>query len=160
MKRFHVNVSVDDLAESVRFCTALFATEPCVRKLDYAKWMLDDPRINFAIAQRGCPVGVSHLGIQVDSGSEPIAMRTQLTRADDAVVAQGGAACCYAHSDKYWLADPSGIAWETFHTLDSIPIDGVDTDTKPNASTCCVTVAAGAGAPCCTPQDGTGACRA
>jgi catechol 2,3-dioxygenase-like lactoylglutathione lyase family enzyme len=127
MKRFHVNLSVEDLAESIRFYTALFATEPTVRKDDYAKWMLDDPRINFAIAQRGATTGVNHLGIQVDSAEELTAMRTQLTHANHALVEQSGAACCYANSDKYWITDPEGIAWETFHTLDTIPIYGADT---------------------------------
>jgi catechol 2,3-dioxygenase-like lactoylglutathione lyase family enzyme len=138
MKRFHVNVSVNDLAASIRFYTALFATEPTVRKDDYAKWMLDDPRINFAISQRGYPVGVNHLGLQVDSANELTAMRAQLTRADHALIEQTGAACCYANSDKYWVTDPAGVAWETFHTLDAIPIYGNDTDIAPKAGACCV----------------------
>ena len=160
MKRFHVNVSVNDLAESIRFYTALFATEPSVRKDDYAKWMLDNPRINFAISRRGYPVGVNHLGIQVDSGAELTAMRDQLTRADNSVVEQAGIACCYAHSDKHWSTDPSGIAWETFHTLDSIPIYGEDADAKPRASACCVPVAVVANAPCCRPDKKSATCCA
>jgi catechol 2,3-dioxygenase-like lactoylglutathione lyase family enzyme len=124
MKRFHVNLSVENLAESIRFYTALFAMEPTVRKDDYAKWMLDDPRVNFAIAQRGHAPGVNHLGFQVDSAEEPTEMRAQLTRADHALVEQSGASCCYANSDKYWITDPEGIAWETFHTLDTMPIYG------------------------------------
>lgn len=137
MKRFHVNLSVSDLAESVRFYTALFAAEPSVRKEDYAKWMLDDPRINFAISRRGYPVGVNHLGLQVDSAKELTAMRAQLAGADHALVEQTGAACCYAKADKYWMTDPTGIAWETFHTLDAIPIYGADTDVAPKAGACC-----------------------
>ena len=160
MKRFHVNVSVNDLDASVKFYTAIFATEPSVRKGDYAKWMLDDPRINFAISRRGSPVGVNHLGVQVDSASELIAMSGQLTRADNAVVEQAGAACCYAHSDKYWITDPSGIAWETFHTLDSIPVYGADADIKPQGSKCCVTVTIAPDAPCCTPEKEAAVCCA
>jgi catechol 2,3-dioxygenase-like lactoylglutathione lyase family enzyme len=152
VKRFHVNVSVKDLPESIRFYTALFEAEPTVRKDDYAKWMLEDPRINFAISQRGYPVGVNHLGFQVDSGEELTAMRAQLTRADQALLEQTGAACCYANSDKYWITDPAGIAWETFHTLDSIPIYGADTDIAPKASACCVPVKATADEACCTPE--------
>jgi catechol 2,3-dioxygenase-like lactoylglutathione lyase family enzyme len=136
MKRFHVNVSVADIAEGVRFYSALFAAEPTVNKADYAKWMLDDPRINFAISQRGYPVGVNHLGFQVESADELAAMRAQLTGADQALVEQAGAACCYAKSDKYWVTDPTGIAWETFHTLDDLPIYGDDIDASQRAPGC------------------------
>jgi catechol 2,3-dioxygenase-like lactoylglutathione lyase family enzyme len=160
MKRFHVNLSVRDLSESIRFYTMLFAAEPNVRKADYAKWMLEDPRINFAISERGYPVGVNHLGIQVESDAELSAMREQLTRADHALVEQSGAACCYAHSDKYWVADPSGIAWETFHTLDTIPIYGADTDVRLEEITCCATTNAATDEPCCTPAEQSGACCA
>jgi len=152
MKRFHVNVSVDNLAESIRFYTALFEAEPTVRKDDYAKWMLDDPRINFAISQRGYPIGVNHLGFQVDTAEELTGMRAQLTRADQALVEQRSAACCYANSDKYWITDPAGIAWETFHTLGAIPIYGADTDIVPTSSSCCVPLKANAGEPCCEPS--------
>ena len=152
MKRFHVNLSVKDLSESIRFYTALFATEPTIRKDDYAKWMLVDPRINFAIAQRGQTPGVDHLGFQVDSTEELIAMRAQLTRADYALVEQAGAACCYANSDKYWITDPEGIAWETFHTLDAIPIYGDDTEITPRSSTCCVPLKSTDKDACCEPS--------
>ena len=155
MKRFHVNVSVEDIAEGIRFYTALFAAEPTVRKDDYAKWMLEDPRINFAISQRGYRIGVNHLGLQVDSADELTAMRAQLTRADQALVEQVGAACCYAKSDKYWITDPTGIAWETFHTLDAIPIYGADTDIAPKAGACCVPLTETANEPCCGPQAAT-----
>jgi catechol 2,3-dioxygenase-like lactoylglutathione lyase family enzyme len=152
MKRFHVNVSVGDITEGIRFYSALFGAEPTVRKTDYAKWMLEDPRINFAISQRGFPVGVNHLGFQVDSAEELAVMRTQLTRADQALVEQTGAACCYANSDKYWVTDPTGIAWETFHTLDTIPIYGEDTDIAPKAGACCVPLAATVNESCCKPE--------
>ncbi|MGP8227879.1 MAG: ArsI/CadI family heavy metal resistance metalloenzyme [Steroidobacteraceae bacterium] len=154
MKRFHVNVSVADLAESVRFYSALFAVEPTVLKDDYAKWMLEDPRINFAISQRGYPIGVNHVGFQVDSAEELRAMRTQLTRADHALLEQTGAACCYANSDKYWITDPTGLAWETFHTLEAIPIYGSDSDIAPKTTgACCVPLAATAkkDEACCEP---------
>ncbi len=152
MKRFHVNVSVENLSESIRFYTALFAMEPTVHEDDYAKWMLDDPRINFAIAQRGGEPGVNHLGFQVDCAEELVEMKAQLTRADHVLIEQAGAACCYANSDKYWITDPAGIAWETFHTLGSLPIYGVDTEIVPKPSTCCVPLKATANGPCCDPS--------
>ena len=138
MKRFHVNLSVGDLADSIRFYSALFGAEPSVRKDDYAKWLLEDPRINFAISRRGHPVGINHLGVQVESAEELTGMRAQLTRADRALVEQPGAACCYAKSDKYWITDPDGVAWETFHTLAAIPLYGEDTAVAPQAAACCV----------------------
>jgi catechol 2,3-dioxygenase-like lactoylglutathione lyase family enzyme len=124
MKRFHVHVAVPDLATGIRFYSTLFAAEPTVLKDDYAKWMLDEPRINFAISQRGGPTGVNHLGFQVDSGEELEALHANLEAADHAVAAEKGANCCYARSDKYWITDPAGIAWESFHTLGNIPMFG------------------------------------
>jgi catechol 2,3-dioxygenase-like lactoylglutathione lyase family enzyme len=149
MKRFHVNLSVEDLAASIRFYTDLFATEPTIRKDDYARWMLEDPRINFAISRRGHCIGVNHLGFQVDSADELTALRAQLVRADHDSVEQIAATCCYAKSDKYWVTDPAGIRWETFHTLDSIPIYGVDM--SPKADACCVPLSAITDGRCCTP---------
>ena len=124
MKRFHVHVAVPDLAQSVRFYSTLFGAEPTVIKDDYAKWMLDDPRVNFAISRRGSSVGVNHLGLQVDSDGELEELHARLDSADRAVVAEKGANCCYAKSDKYWITDPAGIAWESFRTLGSIPLFG------------------------------------
>lgn len=124
MKRFHVHVAVPDLEASIRFYSTLFAAEPTVRKDDYAKWMLDDPRVNFAISARGSNGGVNHLGFQVESADELEGMEAQLLAADQSLVAEKNAACCYARSDKYWITDPAGIAWETFHTLSSIPVFG------------------------------------
>jgi catechol 2,3-dioxygenase-like lactoylglutathione lyase family enzyme len=126
MKRFHVHVAVPDLAESVGFYSTLFGAEPAVRKPDYAKWMLDDPRVNFAISQRGGSAGVNHLGFQLDSDAELEAVHVQLVAAGRDVVAEKGANCCYALSDKYWVTDPAGVAWETFHTLGSVPVFGED----------------------------------
>jgi catechol 2,3-dioxygenase-like lactoylglutathione lyase family enzyme len=151
MKRFHVNLSVEDVAESIRFYSALFAAEPAVLKDDYAKWMLDDPRLNFSITRRGLKPGINHLGFQVDTAAELTGMRAQLERADHALIEQADAACCYAKSDKYWITDPTGVAWETFHTLSSIPVYGADTDIAPKTQGCCVPLKATAAA-CCPPQ--------
>ena len=143
MKRFHVHVSVDDLDRNIRFYSSLFGTEPAIVKDDYAKWMLDDPKVNFAISRRGDKAGVNHLGIQVENDEELETMRAQLTRADEPIVEQVDAACCYAKSNKHWVQDPQGVAWETFHSLANIPVFGVDTrstgKTIPiSAAACCV----------------------
>ena len=124
MKRFHVHVAVDDLEQAVRFYSTMFAAEPTVLKPDYAKWMIEDPRVNFAISARGATPGVNHLGFQLDSEEELRAMHGQLAAADAALVEEAGANCCYARSDKYWITDPAGIAWETYRTLGSIPVFG------------------------------------
>jgi len=127
MKRFHVHVSVEDLDQSIRFYSTLFAAEPAVRQVDYAKWMLEDPRMNFAISRRRQPLGVNHLGFQVDSDEELRSLHAQLEAADAHLIEENEQPCCYARSDKYWVTDPTGIAWETFHTLGSIPVYGEDT---------------------------------
>jgi catechol 2,3-dioxygenase-like lactoylglutathione lyase family enzyme len=139
MKRFHVHISVEDLAANIRFYSTVFGQPPGVRKDDYAKWMLDDPRVNFAISQRGAPAGLDHLGVQVDTGEELTALREQVRAAEIAALDQAGAQCCYAKSDKYWITDPQGIAWETFHSLDSIPVFGADTQKEEveAAGACC-----------------------
>jgi len=124
MKRLHVHVAVDNLADSIAFYSGMFGTEPAVVKPDYAKWMLDDPRVNFAISRRGAPVGLNHLGIQVESADELGEMQARLAALDPAVEKEAGVSCCYARSDKYWINDPSGIPWETYHTLESIPVFG------------------------------------
>jgi len=126
VKRLHVHVAVHDLEQSVRFYSALFAAQPAVKKDDYAKWMLDDPRVNFAISTRGGKAGLDHLGIQAENGAELEDIGSRLAQADVATTAQKGASCCYAKSDKYWTIDPQGIAWESFHTLDSVPMYGQD----------------------------------
>jgi len=117
---------VHDIRQSVRFYSALFAAQPTVTKDDYAKWMLDDPRVNFAISKRGAKTGLDHLGIQAENGAELEAIGSQLAQADVSTLEQKGASCCYAKSDKYWTLDPQGIAWESFHTLDSVPTYGED----------------------------------
>jgi lactoylglutathione lyase len=149
MKRFHMHVSVKDLAASIRFYQTLFDTAPTVTKTDYAKWMLEDPRMNFAISTHRQPVGVNHLGFQVDTDEELRGMRAQLEAADSRMLEESEQPCCYAKSDKYWVTDPTGIAWETFHTLGSIPVYGEDTavfdhgtssaPAEGSAASCCAT---------------------
>jgi catechol 2,3-dioxygenase-like lactoylglutathione lyase family enzyme len=121
MKRFHVHVHVDDLAQSVGFYSRLFAAEPARTEADYAKWMLDDPPLNFAISTRGGKPGVDHLGFQTDDPAELAALKARAQQADLALLDEGEVSCCYARSEKHWVTDPQGIAWEHFHTLDSIP---------------------------------------
>jgi catechol 2,3-dioxygenase-like lactoylglutathione lyase family enzyme len=147
MKRFHVHVAVPELAASIRFYSTLFGVEPSVTKDDYAKWMLDDPRINFAISQRGAKTGVNHLGFQVDSGDELEALHGQLEAADRGVVAERGADCCYAKSDKYWVTDPAGIAWESFHSLGTIPMFGGADVVEDGANASCATATSAAAIP-------------
>jgi hypothetical protein len=153
MKRFHVHMAVKDLAESIRFYSALFAAGPTVVKEDYAKWMLDDPRVNFAISNRGHAGGVNHLGFQVDSAEELVSLKNQLRSADAALVEQSAEACCYAKADKYWVTDPGGIAWETFHTLGAVPVYGEDTHLSVEPAACCVPVKVAASEPCCLPAE-------
>ena len=137
MKRFHVHVSVMDLAQSIGFYSKLFGAEPAVTKTDYAKWMLDDPRINFAISTREGKAGLNHLGFQVDTNDELTQLRAQAQKADIAAVEEMGAACCYANSDKHWIEDPQGIAWETFHTLGDIPVFGAPAVKSEQTGACC-----------------------
>jgi len=137
MKRFHVHVGVHDLKQSIRFYSALFAAEPTVRKDDYAKWQLEDPRINFAISTFAGKSGIDHLGLQAENGDELEEIGWRLAQADVATTAQKGASCCYAKSDKYWTIDPQGVAWESFHTLDSAPTYGNDTRARPERAACC-----------------------
>jgi catechol 2,3-dioxygenase-like lactoylglutathione lyase family enzyme len=140
MKRFHVHVAVQDLAASIRFYSSVFGAEPSVLKPDYAKWMLEDPRLNFAISLRGGALGVNHLGIQVDSAEELTSLREQVAAAEIEARDEAGANCCYARADKYWVQDPQGVAWETFHTLGSIPVFGEQAAEREAA--CCVPEAA------------------
>lgn len=137
MKRFHIHLSVDNLQQNIAFYSALFQSEPSVVHDDYAKWMLDDPRINFAISSRGRVKGLDHLGIQVDSESELNAVEQMLHAAALPVIEQKQAACCYAESDKYWTVDPQGIAWEAFHSLKTIPVFGQDSALPTDAQTSC-----------------------
>lgn len=135
MKRFHVHIAVKDLSANVRFYSSVFGMPPTVLKPDYAKWMLENPRVNFAISQSRRTPGVDHLGMQVDSGRELALLRDQVAAAEIAAVDQPDAHCCYARSDKYWIADPQGVAWETFHTLESVSLYGETGDA--DWSACC-----------------------
>ena len=126
MKRLHVHVVVQDLGESVRFYSTLFAAEPTVIKDDYAKWMLEDPRVNFAISNRGGRPGVDHLGIQVEDDGALSRLEARLRDAGRTVHEQKAARCCYARGDKVWVTDPQGVAWETFATFGEINVFGED----------------------------------
>jgi len=137
MKRLHVHVSVDDLAPSIRFYSTLFAAEPAVTKPDYAKWMLDDPRVNFAISQRGAEPGIRHLGIQVEDRAELDDVYSRLTRAEGAVLNEGATTCCYAKSEKQWIEDPQGVQWETFLTTGESTTYGADPIKASSSSPCC-----------------------
>lgn len=116
MKRLHVHVGVTDLDQSIRFYAALFAAQPTVIKSDYAKWMLDDPRVNFAISTRQDGGGVRHLGIQVEDAGELQDVYARLAQAEGPRFEEGATTCCYAKSEKTWISDPQGVAWETFLT--------------------------------------------
>lgn len=122
MKRFHVHLGVKDLDQSIHFYSALFGSAPVKVKQDYAKWMLDDPRINFAISTRSEKIGVDHLGIQVDEESELQELRTRLAKTSGSVDDEGQTVCCYAKSDKSWVEDPAGIAWEAYRTMEDAQI--------------------------------------
>lgn len=135
MKRMHIHVGVDKLEQSVEFYSALFGSPPTKIKDDYAKWMLDDPRINFAISTRA-DVGIDHLGIQVDQAQELDGIKTRLTEADMTLFDEGQAVCCYAESDKAWVTDPSGIAWESFQTMQDAELFGAHQRSDDGA--CCV----------------------
>jgi len=131
MKRFHVHAHVEDLRQSIAFYSNMFGAEPTRVESDYAKWMLEDPRINFAISTRGGKPGVDHLGIQTDTEEELVELKARAQAADMALLDEGETSCCYARSDKYWVTDPQGIAWEQFHTLGNIP---VFSEKKPDAT--------------------------
>lgn len=143
MKRMHIHVSVQNLDESIRFYRAMFGNaEPTVRKVDYCKWELEDPAVNFAISQRGAKPGVDHVGIQVQTEAELAEMNARFAAADLPVEAQSGTTCCYAKSDKAWTIDPQGVAWETFLTLESAPTFGQARDAGEPASAACCTPSA------------------
>lgn len=136
MKRMHIHVGVENLDQSIKFYSALFGAEPVKTKVDYAKWMLDDPRINFAISTRMGNTGVDHLGLQVDEESELTNLRESFKKADMPVFNEGETLCCYARSDKSWVKDPSGIAWEAYKTMEDIQLFSSAQTEKGNA--CCV----------------------
>jgi lactoylglutathione lyase len=140
MKRFHVHAHVEDLPASVAFYSKMFAAEPARLEADYAKWMLEDPRINFAISTRGSKPGVDHLGFQTDTEDELAELRARAEAADMTLLDVGATSCCYARSDKHWVTDPQGIAWEHFHTLADIPVFSEKAKAaKGVEAACCVT---------------------
>jgi lactoylglutathione lyase len=138
MKRFHVHVHVENLDKNIAFYSTMFGQQPARTEADYAKWMLTDPPVNFAISTRGNAPGVDHLGIQVETPEELAAMKSNAVKADIALLDDGQTTCCYAKSDKYWITDPQGIAWEQFQTLDSIP---VFSEARPDSDAACCAAA-------------------
>jgi hypothetical protein len=162
MNRFHVHLHVQDITQSVGFYSKLFAAEPTRLEADYAKWMLEDPRINFAISTRGSPSGIDHLGFQTDDAAGLAELKLRAQAADAALLDEGATSCCYAQSEKHWVTDPQGIAWEQFHTLADIPVfsegpratvDEACCATAPDTRT--TTTPAGA---CAAPVAGAGGC--
>jgi lactoylglutathione lyase len=149
MKRFHVHAHVDNLQASIAFYSKMFGSEPTRVESDYAKWMIEDPRLNFAISTRGGKPGVDHLGIQTDTEDELEALKVQAAAADLTLQEVGETTCCYASSDKYWVTDPQGIAWEQFHTLKDIPVFGVDRGQAAVAAAVATGSTSGA---CCAPR--------
>lgn len=137
MKRFHVHAHVEDLQKSIAFYSAMFDAQPTRIESDYAKWMLEDPRINFAISTRGGKPGVDHLGIQTDTEQELGELKARAHAADIALSDEGETSCCYARSDKHWVTDPQGIAWEQFHTLANIPVFSEAVTPAATAASCC-----------------------
>jgi catechol 2,3-dioxygenase-like lactoylglutathione lyase family enzyme len=150
MKRLHVHVAVDDLAQSIRFYNTLFHATPAVMKPDYAKWMLEDPRVNFAISTRSGKSGLDHLGIQVETPDELHEVYDRLQQADRPVLEEGDTTCCYAKSEKAWITDPQGLSWETFLTSGESTVYGDSVDLGPIRIASADTV-------CCTPET-LGAC--
>jgi catechol 2,3-dioxygenase-like lactoylglutathione lyase family enzyme len=159
MKRLHVHVSVDDLAQSLHFYSVLFAAEPMVVQPDYAKWMLDDPRVNFAISTRNARKGLDHFGIQVETRDELQEVYGRMKNAARPVLEEGQTTCCYAQSEKSWIADPQGLPWEAFLTTGASAVYGTDLDLSPITDTACCTQVAPQDA-CCTPKPTESACCA
>ena len=159
MKRFHAHVHVDDLAQSIAFYSKLFAAAPTRVEADYAKWMLEDPRVNFAISTRGAKPGLDHFGMQTDDAAELAELKARAEAADMTLLDEGNTTCCYARSEKHWVTDPQGIAWEHFHTLGDIPV--FNEAAPSSAAGACCTPAAAAPAPaapraaCCGPATAT-----
>lgn len=167
MKRFHVHAHVEDLAASIAFYTRLFGAEPTRVESDYAKWMIEDPRLNFAISTRGAGTGIDHLGIQADTEQELAELKQRASAADAALLDEGATTCCYARSEKHWVTDPQGIAWEHYRTLGDIPVfreaaQGASPGAccapaeSAVAAACCAPAEAAPAAACCSPDGGSG----
>jgi len=154
MKRLHIHVGVENIDESVKFYKALFGAEPSKMNPDYAKWMLEDPHVNFAISTRAGKNGLNHLGIQVDSAEELDVLRGQIAAAEIAAMNEGETTCCYAKSDKSWVKDPAGIAWEAYHTMEDVQMFGGNK--APEAeSACCVPESKPTESSCCASSEKT-----
>ena len=155
MKRFHAHVHVDDLAQSIAFYSKLFAAAPTRVEADYAKWMLEDPRVNFAISTRGTTPGLDHFGLQTDDAAELAELKARAEAADMTLLDEGNTTCCYARSEKHWVTDPQGIAWEHFHTLGDIPVFNEAAPSSAAGACCAPSAAAPAPAApraaCCGP---------
>lgn len=160
--RFHVHTHVEDLQASIAFYSKMFGAEPTRVESDYAKWMLQapNPALNFAISQRGGKVGIDHLGFQADTPDELAVLKARAEAADVALLDEGATTCCYAKSEKHWVTDPQGIAWEHFQTLGNIPVfsesqNATPSATAPGAAACCpprgkpVGIPVKAGSSCC-----------
>ena len=159
MKRFHVHLHVDNLASSIAFYSRLFGHAPTRSEADYAKWMLEDPAVNFAISTRGAKAGIDHLGIQTDNAAELGALKARAQAADMALLDDGETTCCYARSEKHWITDPQGVAWEHFHTLEDIPVFNEKSAQPAQAdAACCAASARPAGKTLDIPVRGATAC--
>lgn len=160
MKRFHIHLHVDDLNKNIDFYSKLFGAEPSRVESDYAKWMLDDPQVNFAISTRGNQVaGLDHLGFQVDEATELAQLKQRAQAADMTLLDEGETTCCYARSEKHWVTDPQGVAWEHFHTLDNIPVFNEQERAAAQSVACCTPhVAPVQAQPCCVPVSSSKSC--
>lgn len=149
MKKLHVHIAVTELEESIRFYSALFDTPPMIVHDDYAKWVMDDPRVNFAISRRGASPGLDHMGIQVETAEELEEMHQRLNHAALPVASDIGGSCCYVRADKHWTTDPQGIAWESYHSLKDVPTFNGQPDAANDAqqSACCPEQACGVAEP-------------
>jgi len=145
MKRFHIHIGVKDLDHSIQFYSTLFGQKPTKLKSDYAKWLLDDPRLNFAISTRSDKTGVNHLGIQVENASELNEITTRLKEANLGVYDEGETTCCYAESNKAWISDPSGVAWETYQNMADADVYSHPKDVRDESN-------------CCAPDDSETSC--
>ena len=155
MKRLHIHVSVEKLDESIRFYSALFGAEPVKTKQDYAKWLLENPRVNFAISTRAKTKGIDHLGIQVDEENELAELRDRFKASDMPVVNEGETVCCYAVSDKSWIQDPAGIPWEAYRTMEDAQLFSSQVDQTSRG--CCTPDTMGT-PDCCEPSEQTAGC--
>lgn len=155
MKRMHIHVGVDDLDRSIRFYSALFGAEPAKVRRDYAKWMLDDPCVNFAISTRTGRKGVDHLGLQADADSELAELRERLVNADISTFDEGETVCCYARSDNSWVEDPAGVAWEAYRSMADAQFFS---DREPTGEHACCTPQTKERSECCAPKTGGGEC--